>query len=36
MKQAIEEIEEETPSVDKLLDDEEDNNDNDKDKQKDK
>lgn len=30
MKQAIEEIEEETPSVDKLLDDEEDNNDNDK------
>ena len=30
MKQAIEEIEEETPSVDKLLVDEEDNNDNDK------
>ena len=30
MKQAIEKIEEETPSVDKLLDDEEDNNDNDK------
>ena len=30
MKQAIEEIEKETPSVDKLLDDEEDNNDNDK------
>ena len=30
MKQAIEELEEETPSVDKLLDDEEDNNDNDK------
>ena len=27
MKWAIEEIEEETPSVDKLLDDEEDNND---------
>ena len=36
MKQAIEEIEKETPSVDKLLDDEEDNNDNDKNKQKDK
>ena len=30
MKQAIEEIEKETPSVDKLLVDEEDNNDNDK------
>ena len=36
MKQAIEEIEKETPSVDKILVDEEDNNDNGKDKQKDK
>lgn len=35
-KKAIEEIEEETPSVDKLLDDEEDNADNDEDKQNNK
>ena len=35
-KKAIEEIEEETPSVDKLLDDEEDNADNDKDKRNNK
>ena len=35
-KKAIEEIEEETPSVDKLLDDEEDDTNNNKDKQKDK
>lgn len=35
-KKAIQEIEEETPSVDKLLDDEEDDTDNDKDKQNDK
>ena len=35
-KKAIEEIEEETPSVDKLLNDEEDDTNNDKDKQKDK
>ena len=35
-KKAIEEIEEETPSIDKLLNDKEDNTDNDKDKQDDK